>query len=81
VVEDANMPPSYSTHLRNKRVVDRIEPIDRIEVKERGVTVGAWDITVCHDYRGIADYRQNAPYRATDPRSRKVRWPNGSKRS
>jgi hypothetical protein len=81
VVEDANMPPSYSTHLRNKRVVDRIEPIERIEVKQHGVTVGAWDLTVCHDYRGIADYRQNAPYRASDPRSRKVRWPKGSKRS
>ena len=41
-----------------------MEPIERIEVKEHGVIVGAWDITVCHDYRGIADYRQNAPYRA-----------------
>jgi hypothetical protein len=81
VVEDANMPPSYSTHLRDKHVVDRIEPIERLEVKEHGVTVGAWDITVCHDYRGIAEYRQNAPYRASDPRSRKVRWPKGARRS
>ena len=81
VVEDANMPPSYSTHLVRKNVVGRIEPIERIEVKERGATVGAWDITVCHDYRGIADYRQIGPYRASDPRSRKVRWPRGAKRA
>ena len=65
----------------NKRVVGRIEPIERVEVKEHGVIVGAWDITVCHDYRGIGDYRQNGPYRLSDPRSRKVRWPKGSKRA
>jgi hypothetical protein len=81
VVEDANMPPSYSTHLVDKHVVGRGEPIERVEVKEHGVIVGAWDITVCHDYRGIGDYRQNGPYRLSDPRSRKVRWPKGSKRA
>ena len=59
VVEDAMMPPSYSTHLFHKGVVDRIEPIERVEVREHGIVVGAWDITVCHDYRGIAGYQQN----------------------
>jgi hypothetical protein len=77
VVEDANMPPSYSTHLVDKGVVEGAEPIERIEVKEHGVIVGAWDITVCHGYRGLADYKQKAPYRASDPRSKKVRWPKG----
>ena len=61
VVEDANMPPSYSEHLLHKRVVGRTDPVERIEVKERGVTVGAWDITVCYDYWGVAGYEQNEP--------------------
>jgi hypothetical protein len=63
VVEDANMPPSYSTHLLHKRVFGRAGPIERIEVRERGVIVGAWDITVCRDYLGTAGYQQNPPWR------------------
>jgi 4-amino-4-deoxy-L-arabinose transferase-like glycosyltransferase len=60
VVEDANMPPNYATILYHKQVIGRVEqPIERVEVRERGVTVGAWDITVCHDYHGVADYQQN----------------------
>ncbi len=61
LVEDANMPPSYSTHLLHKDVVGRLEPVERVEVRERGIIVGAWDITVCHDYRGVAGYQQNPP--------------------
>jgi hypothetical protein len=61
VVEDANMPPSYSQHLVHKHVVGRADPVERIEVKEHGATVGAWDITICYDYRGIAGYEQNPP--------------------
>src|SRR5262249_53419006 len=49
VVEDANMPPSYSMHLAHKQVVGQMRPIERVEVKEHGVVVGAWDITVCRD--------------------------------
>ena len=64
VVEDANMPPSYSMHLSHKGVVGRIEPIERIVVWEHGVIVGAWDITVCRDYRGVAGYVQNPPPRS-----------------
>jgi hypothetical protein len=59
VVEDANMPPNYAALLAEKGVVGRIGPIERIVVRERGVVVGAWDITVGHDYRGVAGYVQN----------------------
>jgi hypothetical protein len=59
VVEDANMPPNYSLILAHKGVVGRIEPIERIVVREQGVIVGAWDLTVCHDYRGLDGYVQS----------------------
>ena len=61
LVEDANMPPSYATHLLHKDVVGSIESAERVEVRERGIIVGAWDISVCRDYHGIANYQQNAP--------------------
>jgi hypothetical protein len=78
VVEDANMPPSYSMHLAHKQVVGQMGPIERVEVKEHGVVVGAWDITVCRDYRGIAGYRQNRPGAV---RSRQARSDREQKRS
>jgi 4-amino-4-deoxy-L-arabinose transferase-like glycosyltransferase len=71
VVEDANMPPNYATILYHKQVIGRIEPIERITVKERGVIVGAWDIAVCHDYHGIASYQQNPPYDPSRQAARK----------
>ena len=61
VVEDANMPPNYSLRLADKGVVGRTEPVERVVVRDRGVIVGAWDITVCHDYRGLAGYVQSPP--------------------
>ena len=61
VVEDANMPPNYATILYHKQVISRLEPVERVEVREKGVTVGAWDITICHDYVGLAGYQQNEP--------------------
>ena len=69
VVEDANMPPSYSNHLRDKGVVGDRGTVERIVVEERGVIVGTWDITVCRDYRGLAHYDQDAMYRPSDPRA------------
>jgi hypothetical protein len=78
VVEDANMPPSYSTHLYHKQVVGQMGPIERVEVKEHGVVVGAWDITVCRDYRGVAGYQQNKPGAR---RARPVDSPQEPKRS
>ena len=72
MVEDANMPPSYAVLLHDKRVVGRLEPVERVEVRERGVLVGAWDITVCHDYRGIAGYKQNPPWRPGEARARRA---------
>lgn len=73
VVEDANMPPSYSTLLYQKQVVSRMEPVERIEVRERGVVVGAWDITVCRDYRGIDHYDQNPNISAEAARANRAR--------
>jgi 4-amino-4-deoxy-L-arabinose transferase-like glycosyltransferase len=59
VVEDANMPPSAALHMIRKGVFGRLESKDRIVVRERGVIVGAWDISICHDYHGLAGYKQN----------------------
>jgi hypothetical protein len=59
VVEDANMPPSYSTHNFQKGVFGRLDSIDRLVVRERGLIVGAWDISICRDYHGVAGYKQN----------------------
>ena len=73
VVEDANMPPNWATILYHKQVVGRMEPVERVTVRERGVIVGAWDITVCHDYHGLAGYQQNPPYNPKTARpTRKV---------
>jgi hypothetical protein len=63
VVEDANMPPSCAKHMVGKGVFGRLEATDRLVARERGVIVGAWDISICHDYRGVAGYQQNPPVR------------------
>jgi hypothetical protein len=59
VVEDANMPPSMARLMVKKGVFGRGEFLERVVVKERGLVVGAWDVSLCHDYRGIASYKQN----------------------
>jgi hypothetical protein len=59
VVEDANMPPNVANHMIRKGVFGRLDSTERVTVLERGVIVGAWDISVCHDYRGIAGYKQS----------------------
>ncbi len=61
VVEDANMPPCFANHMIHKRVFGRMESIERLDVREHGLVVGSWLISVCHDYRGIAGYEQNLP--------------------
>jgi len=58
VVEDANMPPNWAVHMYRKRVFGRLESTDRVTVRERGVIVGAWDVSICHDFQGIAGYKQ-----------------------
>ena len=58
VVEDANMPPNWANHMFRKRVFGRLESTERVTVHERDVIVGAWDISICHDYQGIAGYKQ-----------------------
>jgi hypothetical protein len=83
VVEDANMPPNYATLLFQKGVFGSTEPIERVVVKEQGVIVGAWDITVCHDYRGLAGYVQNQPgqRRRAHPPSPQAAAPPTARRS
>ncbi len=68
VVEDANQPPNYAMILRDKKVVRSIEPIERFEIKERGVTVAAWDIAIGRDFRGVAGYEQNRPGARRQPK-------------
>jgi hypothetical protein len=60
VVEDANLPPSFAKQMVQKGVFRRMDAIDRVIVTERGVIVGAWDVTVCYDYHGLAGYKQNS---------------------
>jgi hypothetical protein len=59
VVEDANMPPSYAKLMAKKGVFGRLESQDRVVVREGGIIIGAWDIAICHDYRGVGAYKQN----------------------
>jgi 4-amino-4-deoxy-L-arabinose transferase-like glycosyltransferase len=59
MVEDANTPPSWASQQVRKKVLGRMESSERVTVYEGGLAVGAWDISVCHDYHGIAGYRQN----------------------
>ena len=59
IVEDSNMPPSYSWHMHRKGVFGTLESSERLVVRERGVIIGSWDIAVCRDYRGLAGYKQN----------------------
>ena len=57
IVEDSNMPPSYTMHMLKKGVFGRIDSTERLVVRERGVIVGSWDIAICHDYHGLAGYQ------------------------
>ncbi len=59
VVEDGNMPPNYAKLLVKKGVFGRLESLDRIFVRERGIIIGSWDISICHDYRGLNAFQQN----------------------
>ena len=59
VVEDSNMPPSYAWHMNRKGVFKKLDSTERLIVRERGVIIGAWDITICRDYHGLAGYKQN----------------------
>jgi hypothetical protein len=68
------MPPNYAMLLYNKGVFASAGTIERIVVRDRGVIVGAWDITVCRDFRGIAGYKQN-------PLVRQAAKPGSARRS
>ncbi len=59
IVEDSNMPPSYSWHMHRKGVFRKIDSSERLTVRERGVIIGSWDIAVCREYQGLAGYKQN----------------------
>ncbi len=59
IVEDSNMPPSVAWHMKKKGVFRELDSTERLIVRERGVIIGAWDISICRDYRGLAGYKQN----------------------
>lgn len=59
LIDDSNMPPSFSNQMVEKGVFGSMESTERLAVTERGLAVGAWDVAVCHDYRGVANYKQN----------------------
>ncbi len=59
LIDDANMPPSFSNQMVKKGVFASMESIERLAVEENGLVVGAWDIAICNDYRGLANYKQN----------------------
>ena len=61
VVDDANYPPCYAMHLVRKGIFGTAEKVDQVVVRERGVIVGAWNVTICRDYRGLAGFRQSPP--------------------
>jgi hypothetical protein len=60
VVDDANMPPNFAGYLVGKGVFGCWEYLERVVVRDGGVVVGAWDLSLCHDYKGIAGYKQNS---------------------
>jgi hypothetical protein len=64
VVEDSNMPPSYAWHMKKKGVFRRLDSTERLIVRERGVIIGAWDISICREFRGLAGYKQNGLVRS-----------------
>jgi hypothetical protein len=55
IVEDAHMHPSYAESLVRHRWFARSEPSKRILVREAGVIVAAWDVSIDRDYRGRPD--------------------------
>ena len=59
VVEDSNMPPSYSWHMNKKGVFRKLDSTERFTVREGGVIIGSWDIAICREYSGLAGYKQN----------------------
>jgi hypothetical protein len=59
VVEDANLPPNFAHAMERTKVFGHAGETTRVVVRERGVVVGAWDVTVCRDYRGVEGYVQN----------------------
>ena len=59
VVEDGNMPPNWAKQMLDKQVFGSLDSAERLTVSERSLVVGSWDISICHDYHGVAGYKQN----------------------
>ncbi len=59
VVDDSNMLPNCAWRMKKKGVFRQLDSTERVIVRERGVIIGAWEITICRDYRGLAGYKQN----------------------
>lgn len=52
VVEDAARPPSYARGLVDHGLFRRVGVPTRVVVRRGALVVGAWDVTVCHNYLG-----------------------------
>jgi hypothetical protein len=59
IIDDNNMPPNNAKRMIRKDVFGRIESLEDVNVEERGALVGSWAIAICHDYHGVAGYKQN----------------------
>jgi hypothetical protein len=58
IVDDSNMPPNFANQLRGKGVFGHLDSIERVFVRDHGVVVGAWDIAIVRDYKGLDGYKQ-----------------------
>ena len=63
VVDDATCRPTAPSTWSARRSSAGSSRLERVTVEERGVVVGAWAISICHDYHGVAGYRQNGMVR------------------
>jgi 4-amino-4-deoxy-L-arabinose transferase-like glycosyltransferase len=59
IIDDSNMPPNFANQMMEKGVFGHMDSNERIFVRERGVIIGTWDISVCRDYKGLGGYKQN----------------------
>jgi hypothetical protein len=59
IIDDNNMPPNNAKRMIRKNVFGRLESLEDVNVEEHGALVGSWAIAICHDYHGVAGYKQN----------------------
>jgi hypothetical protein len=64
IIDDSNMPPNFANQMMEKGVFGHMDSNERIVIREQGVVIGTWDISVVRDYKGLAGYKQNPIARA-----------------